>query len=699
MSDVSINIEARDRVSATLDSITNSVGNLIRSLDKVQGASINTGNGMKKSAADAGKAWSTMGKGLQTVGGKLTSCITKPAIGAATGLAGITLKKGFSRMLEIDTARAKLNAMIKDTGKVSDIMEKARNAVGGTAFGFDEAATVAASATAAGVKQSGIEEYLKSVGAVAAVAGTSFSDMGAIYNKIMANGKVSAEEWNQLTDRGVDIQGALAQSMGKSKDEILQMRSAGEITADDFTAAMQKMYGGAAQEIGKKTISGNIANIGAAISRIGENFLKGSDEGSGFASKLLPLLVSVREALGMVEGKAKELGDKFGDMVGPAMDKLTVFFKGIANGSVKIDAAKAKFAGIAAIATTALGPAFTIAGKAMAGIGKMGGLSKMLSTMAKIGPKLLKVGGPIGLIVAGITAMMANSEQFRSSVGNLFSTLLSTFQTLATALAPIFQSLLSILGPVLGAIGDLLAPLVTVLGSVIEMMASKIATVAGIIAPIMAAIASAVGKASAKIQALGGAWNAIKAGSKSLRAKVSEKAKAILDKIKAAWDKIKEAVKNLSIKVPGAGAAKSAIEGVKKLWDGLKSGTKTLTYHIKKFFSKNGDDSEATGTRSAPGGLTLVGERGPELVNMPKGASVHTARETEALLNPKKGMQMPMLSTLGSGGSTAAASNSFNVIVNMTNTLATEGKSVDQIISELSQRLNEAFVASAEGVA
>jgi hypothetical protein len=38
--------------------------------------------------------------------------------------------------------------------------------------------------------------------------------------------------------------------------------------------------------------------------------------------------------------------------------------------------------------------------------------------------------------------------------------------------------------------------------------------------------------------------------------------------------------------------------------------------------------SFATGTRNAPGGMALVGERGPELVNLPKGSSVATAPET-----------------------------------------------------------------------
>lgn len=40
----------------------------------------------------------------------------------------------------------------------------------------------------------------------------------------------------------------------------------------------------------------------------------------------------------------------------------------------------------------------------------------------------------------------------------------------------------------------------------------------------------------------------------------------------------------------------------------------------------------ANGTPSAPGGLSMVGERGPELVNLPRGAQVFTAQETRSMV-------------------------------------------------------------------
>ena len=50
----------------------------------------------------------------------------------------------------------------------------------------------------------------------------------------------------------------------------------------------------------------------------------------------------------------------------------------------------------------------------------------------------------------------------------------------------------------------------------------------------------------------------------------------------------------------------------------------------------------ASGTRSAPGGVALVGEQGPELVDLPRGSRVHNNRDTRGIL---AGMAVPALSS------------------------------------------------------
>jgi TP901 family phage tail tape measure protein len=62
--------------------------------------------------------------------------------------------------------------------------------------------------------------------------------------------------------------------------------------------------------------------------------------------------------------------------------------------------------------------------------------------------------------------------------------------------------------------------------------------------------------------------------------------------------------------------------------------------------------AHAAGTDFAPGGLSLVGEEGPELINLPRGSKVLPTNKTQAILNG------------GSGGNT---NNSKNIVINNTN--------------------------------
>lgn len=896
---VDITISARDKVSQTMDAITRSVEELNKALEEVQEQSDETGRGVNSAFERVQSTVGKVGHGFQTVGRGLTKHITKPAIAAGGALAGLTLKKGFSRMQQIDEARAKIKAMGQD---FDSIKQAALDATKGTAFALNDALTAGASAAAAGVKKANMPKYMQAVADTAAVAGTSFDEMGMVFNKVMANGKMSAEEWNMLTDRGVDVFGALRKETGKTNEELLEMRKNGEITSDTFLNAFANAYEKIdgktlAQRIGESTISGAFANINASLARIGANFLGDTEDASTFAGRLLDLMKSVQGALGKVEDKASELGKAFGNLTGPTMEKMTNFFNGIADGSVKIDVAKAKMAGIAAAAATLLGPALTIAGKAMILFAEHGGKLKGIgAAFKKIGPNVLKIGGPIALIATGLIEAWKNSDKFRTSVGNLFSTLWESIKSVATALAPILQSVIAIIGPVAGALGDLMAPLVDLMAQYAAGVAEKISTIATAIQPIAEKVADAVQTASAKIEEMGGAWEALKTGTKTLVLNIKSKALEILDKIKEKWDgfktgaktlkvnvakgvqdridaikeawdgfktkgkelkikisggaqkalekiqsiwngiktttknltlnllggakeildaimdawdnldttakklvlmftgagivhtlanikdvwnAVKEKTKTLGVRVSGGaaaalraikkawnaikakaksltvkvlGGAKGMLDAIKKAWDLIKSatknytvkvlggaagalgtiksawsaissGTKTLKVITQKITEKitRHKDEGATGIRSSMGGMTLVGERGPEILNLPKGASVHTARESEAVL---KGLaatqlpvpiQMPQIQTMqpqnlspqntvappaiqqAAAGTTNNTSLNIPIDINMARS-SSKGLSIDEIISEVSKKLEEVLSSSAEGV-
>src|SRR5690606_36670163 len=193
------------------------------------------------------------------------------------------------------------------------IMNNALDAVKGTAYGLNEAATAAASAVAAGIKPGKeLYKYLTLVGDAAAIANTDFNEMASIFNKVQTAGRAYTGELNQLADRGIPIFQWLAKEAGKSAEQVREMASKGQISAEMFRKAIDKNIGGAAKTIGEKSFAAALRNIGADIARIGANFLDAGGKGKGFFSTVKPLLVDFRKWLARVEDQAGDLGVKFG---------------------------------------------------------------------------------------------------------------------------------------------------------------------------------------------------------------------------------------------------------------------------------------------------------------------------------------------------------------------------------------------------
>jgi len=287
---------------------TDGLGKAIKKdLDKV------AEDGSKSFGVKFSKALSGASKGFKSVGSKLTKCITKPAIAAGTALAGMTLAKGWSRMTQIDDARAKLIALGNSTKDVAAIQENALASVQNTAYNLDEAMTTAASAVAAGVAPGEkLTKYLTSVADAASIAGIGMGEMGTILNKATTQGKASNEILQQLSERGLPVYQWLGEACGKTAEEMFDMASSGEVSSEMLMNAIQKNIGGAAVTMGSSTISGAIENFGAAISRVGANFLGSSDDANSFAGQLKDIFNELTVKMGPVEEKAAALGRTVG---------------------------------------------------------------------------------------------------------------------------------------------------------------------------------------------------------------------------------------------------------------------------------------------------------------------------------------------------------------------------------------------------
>lgn len=474
-------------------------------------------SGLDRAIKNANKAiksfsstFDSIGKKISSVGSTLTDKITKPALAATSALSGITLVKGFGRLVGIDDARAKLSALGNDAQTVEQIMDSALTSVKGTSFGLEEAATTAANAVAAGIKPGQeLTDYLTMTADAAAIAGISMSEMGSIINQVQTGQTAYTEDLNQLADRGLPIYQWLADEAGVAASQVKALASDGQISSEMLFNAIQNNIGGAAQIIGEKSFSAALANIGASLSRIGANFLDAGGQGGGFFSQLKPLMSDFNASLATLETKASELGVKFGAAFASIVQKVQQVKAQFDSLSPTTQGIIIKVAGIGSAIAVGIGPALKVIGPLVRGFGSV---VKVLSLFAS----------PIGVVVtaiaalaAGFSYLMQTNEGFRNTVMSiinavlpgiqslisvlsanlmpLFQTIITTVAGIASAVIPAFQSALANLVPIIiqiaNTISSVASTVLPVIISLINQLAPFLVQIADVIGQIFAALA------------------------------------------------------------------------------------------------------------------------------------------------------------------------------------------------------------------
>src|SRR5690606_38043270 len=376
--------------------------------------------------------------------------------------AATALAKGFTRLQGIEQAESKLTGLGHSAESVAKIMDNATAAVTGTAYGLDSAATVAASAVAAGVKPGReLERTLTLVGDAATIAGTDMESMGAIFNKVAASDMIQGDVLAQLGDQGIPILQLLGEEMGVAATEVRKLASQGEIDFETFQRAMEGGLGGAAQESGK-TFSGSLANVNAALGRLGARVL------GGVFSKMPAVF--------------QNLGTQI-DKLGPVADRV-----GAALGS-----------GFAAIATGAGTFSEVILPAVMSLVQYVGGsLVPVFQQVAQIFtgqvlPLLASLGqflyGTVYPAVVGVaTAVGSNLRPVFDQLGS----------TLSTKVLPIVSMLLKRLQEWGPTIGMVVGFLIKIIGKVLEFAAAVLGTLLPPLIRFAAFMAGEIGRASCR---------------------------------------------------------------------------------------------------------------------------------------------------------------------------------------------------------
>src|SRR5262252_635231 len=209
---------------------------------------------------------------------------------------------GKQRALNLEQARFMFEGMGADVEKS---MKSAKDAVLGTAYGLDEAAKTAAQLGASGINAGDdMTRALKGIAGTAAMTNSSFGEMADVFTQAAGAGKISGYTLERISYRGLNAAAALSKQMGKSEADIRKMASEGKISFKQFSDAMSAAFGAHAQEA-NKTYTGSLANLHAAMSRLG-------------AVVMTPRLEQMRDLFNAVTPQV----DKFNKAITPLLNQF-----------------------------------------------------------------------------------------------------------------------------------------------------------------------------------------------------------------------------------------------------------------------------------------------------------------------------------------------------------------------------------------
>lgn len=176
---------------------------------------------------------------------------------------------GWTRATNIENAKFQLEGLGVAWEKISEDLDYG---VKDTAYGLDEAAVVASQLVASQVEVGdSMKQALRAVSGVAAMTNSSYGDIGRIFTTVAGQGRLMADQLNQLASRGMNAAAVLAKHLGVTEQEVRDMTSKGKIDFATFAEAMDDAFGEHAKEA-NKTFNGAFSNMKAALNRIGADF-------------------------------------------------------------------------------------------------------------------------------------------------------------------------------------------------------------------------------------------------------------------------------------------------------------------------------------------------------------------------------------------------------------------------------------------
>lgn len=247
---------------------------------------------------------------------------------------------------EMEQYTTSLEVMLGSASKASAMIEKMREFAAKTPLTLENVISGGSLLMSYGVDESNLIDTMTKLGDLARGNAEKMDRITLAYGQMLAKGKVTGEELMQMTEAGVPLQTALAESIGVTGEEFSKMVSAGKVGIDDLNKAITGLTTGNGKFAGM--MEKQSQNMHGMLSTLLDNlseFMRKMGEGAFGEVKS-----ALQEASDLLaEWEEDGTLDKWAQGVGVLLKNLIAFLKTAI--SVGLDFKEAIIAGAVALGT------------------------------------------------------------------------------------------------------------------------------------------------------------------------------------------------------------------------------------------------------------------------------------------------------------------------------------------------------------
>lgn len=447
-------------------------------------------------------------------------------------------------------------------GKELSKAEKAvKSYADNTVYNLNDVANTTAQLASNGVKDYvGLTQAAGNLNAVAGGNADTFKSVAMVLTQTAGAGRLTTENWNQLSDAIPGAAGPLMDAMKKAGAYTGNFRdamAAGQITADEFNSALMGLgMSDVAKEAATstKTFEGAFgalkANVVDGINKIIDSFGKGNLVGliNGFSGGVTKAFDVVAQAIPKVIDAFQQLWDSFKDTA--TFDTISSIISSIIDTlkSISIDDVISGFQTFFDV----LKAATPIIAGFVGAVLTIKALITMVTIINSVTSAIAFMASPVGLVVVAVGALIAIGVALWQNWGAISAGLTAIWQAIKDAASAAWNAIKGAILTAWNAIKAGVSTTVSAISSVISATWNSIKSVSSSVWNGIKSVISTV-------------WNAIKSA-------ISAAINAVKSVVSSVWNSIKSVTSSVW------NGIKSVISGV---WNGIKSGVTTAVNSVK----------------------------------------------------------------------------------------------------------------------